>query len=122
MPVGVALGVPATKVADGEGLIGGEGVLETVAVGEFVLESLPVIDEVGVTAGVPDNEEPPDAVGELLGVGELVGESEGEGRTTPCTNRGPAYIVPALVTEFQAFVVKTPAAAPVHTLVRERSP
>ena len=75
-----------------------------------------VVEAVEDAVAVPDAEEPPEGVAELLGVGEA------EGRTTPCTNSGPAYIVPALVTEFQAFVVKTPAAAPVHTLVRERSP
>ena len=50
------------------------------------------------------------------------GVGEGVGNITPATYSGPAYIVPALVTEFQAFVVKVPAVAPVHTLVRERMP
>ena len=63
-----------------------------------------------------------EAVGEapMLRVGVGVGEREGS--TTPCTNSGPAYIVPALVTLFQTFVVKVPAVAPVHTLTSVSRP
>ena len=71
---------------------------------------------VGEPEGVPDFEVV--ALGD--GVTEVVGE--GEGNSTPITNSGPAYIVPALVTLFHAFVVKVPAVAPVHTLTRERMP
>ena len=61
-----------------------------------------------------------EGVGEKVGVVEGVGV--GVGNRTPSTNKGPAYIEPALVTLFQAFVVKVPAVAPVHTLTRERMP
>jgi hypothetical protein len=47
---------------------------------------------------------------------------EGEGSVTPITDRGPAYIVPALVTEFHAVVGNVPAVVPVRTLVSVRMP
>lgn len=77
-----------------------EGVLLGVKVGDEVLEGDPpaVIEEV------------------WLGVGL------GEGCIKPCTYRGPAYCVPALVTEFHTFVGKLPAVVPVQTLVRLSSP
>ena len=80
-----------------EGREPGEGVFEgvlVIPVEVALLERVPVTDGVG----------------------------EGVGNITPATYSGPAYIVPALVTEFQAFVVKVPAVAPVHTLTRERMP
>jgi len=44
------------------------------------------------------------------------------GSVTPITNRGPAYIVPALVTESHALVGNVPAVVPVRTLVSVRMP
>ena len=75
-----------------------------------------VADGVNDGVCVPEGEAPREKEGVPVGVGE------GEGSTTPCTNKGPAYMVPALVTEFQAFVVKLPAEAPVHTFVRLSTP
>ena len=73
-------------------------------------------DGVNDGVGVPDGDAPGEKEGVPVGVGE------GEGSITPATNRGPAYMVPALVTEFHAFVVKLPAVAPVHTFMRVRMP
>ena len=61
-----------------------------------------------------------DAPDDAEGVPEEVGE--GVGSITPSTYSGPAYMVPAFVTSFQAFVVKVPAVAPVHTFVSARMP
>ena len=85
-----------------------------VAVSEGVKEAVNegVREEEAVKEGVVE--------GEGVGVGEGVGE--GVGSITPVTNKGPAYMVPALVTEFHAFVVKLPAVAPVHTFMRVRIP
>ncbi len=47
---------------------------------------------------------------------------EGVGSVTPITNRGPAYIVPALVTESHTLVGNVPAVVPVRTLVSVRMP
>ena len=44
------------------------------------------------------------------------------GSVTPITNRGPAYIVPALITEFHAVVGNVPAVVPVRTWVSVRMP
>jgi hypothetical protein len=77
-----------------------------------------VPEGVYVGDGVEDKEDPPDDKAEA--VAERVGE--GEGSVTPITDRGPAYIVPALVTEFQAVVGNAPAVVPVRTLVSVRMP
>ena len=85
-------------------------------------EEVPVTVADGVKVGeaVPETEAPEEKEGVPDGVTEVVGE--GEGNITPATYSGPAYIVPALVTLFHAFVVKVPTVAPVHTLTRERMP
>ena len=44
------------------------------------------------------------------------------GIITPRTYSGPAYIVPAFATEFQAFVGNVPAVVPVHTFVSSKMP
>ena len=86
-------------------------------------------DTVGVNeVVVGDSEEVPLGVTVVVGVGvgvpDVVDEGVGdsEGNRIPFTNKGPANMVPALDTLFQAFVVKVPAVAPVHTLVRDRMP
>ena len=89
-----------------------EEVPVTVADGVKVGEAVPETEAPEEIEGVPD--------GVTDGVTEVVGE--GEGNITPATYSGPAYIVPALVTLFHAFVVKVPTVAPVHTLTRERMP
>ena len=75
-----------------------------------------VTEGVIVLVGVPESEEPPDAVGVWEGVGE------GEGITTPITKMGEAYMVPEFVTGFHALVVNAPAATPVHTFAKDRIP
>jgi len=80
------------------------------------LVPLIVTDGVIELVGVPESEEPPDAVGVWEGVGE------GEGITTPITKMGEAYMVPAFVTGFHTLVVNTPAATPVHTLAKDKIP
>jgi hypothetical protein len=86
------------------------GVLELVRVPDGVPEGVNVGD------GVPDDEAPPDIEAVAEGV------CEGVGSATPTTYTGAAYIVPALATEFHAFVVNVPAVAPVHTFVSCRMP
>jgi len=86
------------------------GVLELVRVPDGVP------DGVNVGDGVPDEEAPDDTDAVAEGVWE------GVGSVAPITNRGPAYIVPALATEFHALVGNAPAVAPVHTLVSARMP
>ena len=81
-----------------------------------VREPLGVAEGVRVPDGVPDDEAPPDSDGVAEGVWE------GVGSVTPITNRGPAYIVPALVTESHALVGNVPAVVPVRTLVSVRMP
>ena len=124
-----------------EGREPGEGVFEgvlVIPVEVALLERVPVnVPEAErVPEGVPDEERVTDTVADGVTVEEEVllddepeepeavpdGVGEGVGNITPATYSGPAYIVPALVTEFQAFVVKVPAVAPVHTLTRERMP
>ena len=95
--VGDPLGVP-------------EGLADCVFVPEGVLLGVKVGDE--VLEG-----DPPAVIEEVwLGVGL------GEGCIKPCTYRGPAYCVPALVTESHTFVGKLPATVPVRTVVRLSSP
>ena len=99
-------------------------------------EPLELREPVGVPDAVPEPDRVPDGVPEGVYVGEGVldddappdkeavaeGVWEGVGSITPTTYSGAAYIVPALVTEFHAFVVKVPAVAPVHTFVSCRMP
>jgi hypothetical protein len=107
---------------------------ESVAVA--VLEAVPVYEPVPDRLDVPVPV--PERVAEGVPVRELVGETEGdlegvtvavvvavglgEGCNKPCTYRGPAYCVPALVTESHTFVGKLPATVPVRTVVRLSSP
>ena len=86
------------------------GVLELVRVPDGVLEGVNVGD------GVPDGVAPPDIDAVAEGV------REGVVSVMPTTYTGAAYTVPALVTEFHAFVVNVPAVAPVHTLVSSKMP
>ena len=110
-------------VIEGEGVWEGEGVTlgvtegVPVGLGEFVRVPLGVVVTVleGVAVAV--------TVGDCEGVapGEREGVGVCEGIATPTTNRGAAYMVPALVTSFHAFVVRLPE-VPVHTLDRYRRP
>ena len=101
--VRVPVGEPEEdRVPEGVAVI--EGVLETVADGVYVGDGEPEGEAPKDIEGVPDD------------------DGEGVGSITPATNKGPAYMVPALVTEFHAFVVKLPAVAPVHTFMRVRMP
>ena len=59
-------------------------------------------------------------VGETVVVAVAVGL--GEGSNKPWTYRGPAYCVPALVTESHTFAGKKPVVVPVRTLMRFSSP
>ena len=61
-----------------------------------------------------------DAPSDSEGVGE--GVAEGVGSATPWTNSGPAYTVPVLETLSHTEVGKVPAAVPVRTLVKARTP
>jgi hypothetical protein len=69
-----------------------------------------------VDAGVRVGDAPSDSEG----VGE--GVAEGVGSATPCTNSGPAYTVPVLETLSHTEFGKMPAAVPVRTLVKARTP
>ena len=110
VPVWVSLPLGAALVGDPLTVREPLGVLELVRVPDGVPEG------VSVGEGVPDDEAPPDAEAVPDGVGE------GVGSVTPITNRGPAYIVPALVTESHALVGNVPAVVPVRTLVSVRMP
>ena len=110
VPVGVSLPLGAAPVGDPLTVREPLGVLELVRVPDGVPEG------VRVGEGVPDDEAPPDSDGVAEGVWE------GVGSVTPITNRGPAYIVPALVTESHTPVGNVPAVVPVHTLVSVRMP
>ena len=107
-PVSLPLGAP--PVGDPLAVREPLGVLELVRVPDGVPEGVNVGD------GVPDDEAPPDIEAVAEGV------CEGVGSATPTTYTGAAYIVPALATEFHAFVVNVPAVAPVHTFVSCRMP
>ena len=110
VPDGVSLPLGAAPVGDPLTVREPLGVAEGVRVPDGVPEGVYVVD------GVPDDEAPPDSDGVAEGVWE------GVGSVTPITNRGPAYIVPALVTESHALVGNVPAVVPVRTLVSVRMP
>jgi len=110
VPVWELLALAAAPVGDPLAVREPLGVLELVRVPDGVPEGVSVGD------GVPDDEAPPDIEAVAEGV------CEGVGSATPTTYTGAAYIVPALATEFHAFVVNVPAVAPVHTFVSCRMP
>jgi hypothetical protein len=110
VPDPVLLPLAAPPVGDPLAVREPLGVLELVRVPDGVP------DGVNVGDGVPDDEAPPDIEAVAEGV------CEGVGSATPTTYTGAAYIVPALATEFHAFVVNVPAETPVHTFVSCRMP
>ena len=129
VPVGVS--EPVAPIEGEEELEGGP----VVDVGDTVLDpvhdrlpvgvGLGVRVDVKVAVGVKEGvtvllrDAPKDIEGVLEGVG--LGVWEGEGKRIPSTSKGPAYMVPALVTEFHTFEVKLPE-VPVHTFMRVRLP
>ncbi len=132
VPLGEVEGVgDAVGEVDGVMVADWEAPCETLAVGEgvddgaapegdplTVREPLVVPEPLRVPEGVPEPlrvpvEDAPEDTEAVL---------EGEGSVTPITDRGPAYIVPALATEFQAAVGNVPAVVPVRTLVSVRIP